>query len=895
MLQPRNWWWGLAPLALIWSFAALQKAGPIAADLSAKATSAGAAVAGLTPGLAPISASVSGRDVRLSGDLRASAMQPLALKAADEEFGVRRVESALRAAQAQRPYVWSAERQGSRIILSGSVPDGTSKANNASAAARAFAGAEIDDRQRIAFGAPAGFTAAAAAGLAELGFLSSGKATLTDAAFCFEGVARTPDAFLELRPRIANPPPGFTAQPCSVAPPTAEPYLWSALKAPGGALALAGFYPSDAVRAEINAAVAAAAPGVAVVDTMKPSLGAPSAFVQMISAGMAQLARMAEGTASISGTSFSVTGRGPAGFEACDALRRGLAGQLAPGFTLGSAEIACPAPPPPPPPPAPAIVIAPPAPPPPPPIVLAWSAVKDASGVTLSGLAPNSVAKAAAASSAFIATTGAVVDRLNVQGPIATPPDYGPAVNFALGLMARLASGDVALEGASLSVSGIAPSAAAKSEIDASLAAALPGGLRLARADIAVALPPPPPHPVAPPAIAVAPPAPPAPPPPLAPPPPVAAPQPPPPPPPVALAWSASKDGEGVALSGLSPSAEARSAVAAAARAATDRTVTDASTVQANVASPPDFAPAAAFALRQLGRLSIGRAELAGPSINLSGVAPSLAEKRAVVAEMAGALPGGMTLGAVAILVRPYRFEAQADRSGVVLSGYVPDEATRAALVAAAAAGGFAGKVRDELEFVEDAPTGFAAAANVALAQLVKLDFGTARLENQRLSVQGMTCRNDVKLAVEAASGAGLPTGFAGSGAVSIRQTGCFDCQFELDRATKGRAIQFEQARAEISPEARTLDLLESIATVLQACPNARIAVEGHTNADGTPERNMKLSQARAQAVVDALVARGLGPDRLRAVGLGQSQPLVPHGSDHAREVNRRVRFVVVP
>jgi outer membrane protein OmpA-like peptidoglycan-associated protein len=887
MLQPRNWWWGLAPLALIWSFATLQKTGPIAADLSAKATGAGAAVAGLTPGLAPISASVSGRDVRLSGDLRASAMQPLALKAADEEFGVRRVESALRAAQPQRPYIWSAERQGSRIILSGSVPDGTTKASNASAAQRAFAGAEIEDRQRIAFGAPAGFTSAAVAGLAELGFLTSGKATLTDAAFCLEGVARTPDAFLELRPRIANPPPGFTAQPCSVAPPTAEPYLWSAVKAPGGGLTLTGFYPSEAVRAEINAAVAAAAPGVAVVDAMKPALGAPSAFVQMISAGMAQLARMADGTASISGSSFSVTGRGPAGFEACDALRRGLAGRLAPGFTLGSAEIACPAPPPPPPPPAPPVVVAP---PPPPPIVLAWRAVKDAGGVTLSGVAPDAAAKAAAASSAFIATTGAVVDRLNVQAPLATPPDYAPAVNFALGLLSRLASGEVALEGASLSVSGIAPSAAAKSDIDASLAAALPGGLRLARAEIAVAPPPPPPQPAAPPAISVAPPAPPAPPP-L---PPIAAPQPP-APPPAALAWSASKDGAGFALSGLSPSVEARAAVAAAARAATDRAVTDASTVQANVASPPDFAPAAVFALRQLGRLSIGRVELAGPSISLSGVAPSLSAKRAVEAEMAGALPGGMTLGAVAILVRPYRFEAQADRSGVVLGGYAPDEATRAALVAAASAGGFAGKVRDELQIVDDAPTGFAAAANVALAQVLKLDLGTARLDNQSLSVQGMTCRNEVKLAVEAASGAGLPTGFTGTGSVSIRQTGCFDCQLELDRATKDRSILFEQARAEISPEARTRDLLDGIARVLQACPNARVAVEGHTNAEGAPDRNMRLSQARAQAVVEALVARGLSPDRLKPVGMGQSQPLVPHGSDHAREVNRRVRFVVIP
>ncbi len=877
MFQPKKWWWGLLPLALLWVLAMWQKAGPVAADVKARAESAGLAVAGMTPGLAPLAASVAGRDVTLAGDVRTPDLQSGTVRAVDAEFGIRRVDSALKLAQAQRPYTWSAQREGNRVTLTGFVPDNTAKAANAAAAARAFPNAEVDDQQRIAFGAPAGFAAAAAAGLAELGSLTSGKASINDGNFCFEGTAATSDGYLALLPRLANPPQGFTRATCAVTPPTVTPYLWSAAKAASGAITLSGFYPSDAVRAEINTAVRAAAPGAAVTDTMKPALGAPASLMGMVTAGMGQLSRMVEGTASISSTIFNVVGRGPASFEACDALRRSVAGQLAQGFSLGNAAIECPAPPPPPPPPPAPVVAAPPPPqppPPPPPVALSWSAVKNPTGIVLSGMAPSAAAKAAVAAAAVIATTGTVTDNLVVQGNIASPPDYAAATNFALGQLAALSTGQASLNGPALVVTGNAPNAAIKTGVDAALDAALPAGLRLARADVVAPPPPPPPAPPAPAPVVAAP----------------------PPPQPVPLVWAAVKDSTGITLTGLVPSDAVRSAILAAARGATTGSVVDNMRLQAVVATPPDQAASATFALQQLGQLSAGQAALAGPALTLSGIAGTPDAKRTVDQAMSGTLPGAARLAQAGVVVRPYAMEAQADKSGIAFTGYVPDQATRTELVSAAEVAGFRGKIRDDLQIVGGAPANFAAAARVALSNLLRLDLGTVHIDDQTISLQGMTCRDVIKQEVETGSRAGLPAGFAGQGQVSIRQTGCTNCQLELDNATKGRAILFQQSSDELAADASTTAVVEEVARVLQVCPTARIAVEGHTNLDGERRGypNKALSEKRAQAVIGALVARGVAANRVMPVGFGADKPLIPHGTAGAREQNRRVQFTIV-
>jgi len=102
--------------------------------------------------------------------------------------------------------------------------------------------------------------------------------------------------------------------------------------------------------------------------------------------------------------------------------------------------------------------------------------------------------------------------------------------------------------------------------------------------------------------------------------------------------------------------------------------------------------------------------------------------------------------------------------------------------------------------------------------------------------------------------------------------------------------INFETAKATINADsAKTLD---AAAGALKASGDIRVEVAGHTDNVGTPEANLKLSQERAQAVMTALVERGIAPGRLTAKGYGQTTPVADNRSEDGRAKNRRVELV---
>jgi OOP family OmpA-OmpF porin len=82
---------------------------------------------------------------------------------------------------------------------------------------------------------------------------------------------------------------------------------------------------------------------------------------------------------------------------------------------------------------------------------------------------------------------------------------------------------------------------------------------------------------------------------------------------------------------------------------------------------------------------------------------------------------------------------------------------------------------------------------------------------------------------------------------------------------------------------------------VLKTHPEVvRIDVQGHTDSTGGIAKNLALSQARAEAVVGALIRRGVAANRMVAHGFGPNQPIATNATRQGREKNRRVEFRVI-
>jgi outer membrane protein OmpA-like peptidoglycan-associated protein len=104
--------------------------------------------------------------------------------------------------------------------------------------------------------------------------------------------------------------------------------------------------------------------------------------------------------------------------------------------------------------------------------------------------------------------------------------------------------------------------------------------------------------------------------------------------------------------------------------------------------------------------------------------------------------------------------------------------------------------------------------------------------------------------------------------------------------------VQFEFDKAVLLPGyEKELDKLVDLMTDF---PFLRVEIEGHTDDQGTDAYNDKLSEQRAQAVVEYLVKKKIARERITAKGYGKRQPLVPNTSEANRAINRRVEFRVI-
>lgn len=105
--------------------------------------------------------------------------------------------------------------------------------------------------------------------------------------------------------------------------------------------------------------------------------------------------------------------------------------------------------------------------------------------------------------------------------------------------------------------------------------------------------------------------------------------------------------------------------------------------------------------------------------------------------------------------------------------------------------------------------------------------------------------------------------------------------------------ITFEVDSAEIAPG--FLDVLDSVALVLDEYQKTLIEVVGHTDSTGSDRYNQLLSERRADSVGDYLVSQGVRPVRVATAGYGERFPVASNETPEGRQLNRRVELTLVP
>ena len=104
--------------------------------------------------------------------------------------------------------------------------------------------------------------------------------------------------------------------------------------------------------------------------------------------------------------------------------------------------------------------------------------------------------------------------------------------------------------------------------------------------------------------------------------------------------------------------------------------------------------------------------------------------------------------------------------------------------------------------------------------------------------------------------------------------------------------ILFKVGSSNLSQTAMTD--IEKLAVTLKEYPETDITIEGHTDSSGSEATNLKLSQDRAKAVHDHMVAQGISASRLNTVGYGETQPIATNDTKEGKMQNRRVELEVV-
>lgn len=268
---------------------------------------------------------------------------------------------------------------------------------------------------------------------------------------------------------------------------------------------------------------------------------------------------------------------------------------------------------------------------------------------------------------------------------------------------------------------------------------------------------------------------------------------------------------------------------------------------------------------------------------------PERAAWRGMCAALAAALFLGLAAAAAAQAPKPPPAAAPTAPGQVVASGTVPDEATKAAVLARLRELYGAERVVDSLAVgtVVAPPNWTTYAQRVIGPNLKSVSRGQLSLDGTNLTLSGEVGSEAQRRQIASELAAQLNPSYVVKNGLRVASSD----QGLLDHALANRIIEFESGSASLTPKGQ--GILDEMSAALKSLSGRKIEIIGHTDGIGARDKNITLSSARADSVKTYLVAKGVAAGALSTSGMGPDRPIASNETEDGRARNRRIEFRV--
>ncbi len=413
MISPKNWWLGFVPLAVLWVIANWTNTSVVERDLANRtglAVSAQKSIGSIDQW----SLDVAGRDVTIMGNSFSLDASKQIENTAQLTGGVRLANNSIKDIVEAKPYIWSATKDPSSLVMNGSVSLPEVRNTLIDRARMLLPGLDVRDQMNYALGAPVKFGHMTEIAIQALSNMSIGTASISDDNLLIKGTATSSSAYSSI---MALSKTGSATEfgQINVRPPTAHPYV-STVKYDGKTITLTGSVGSLDLHDALLPSLKALFPQAKVIDHLSFADGYLPNFSVAVSRGILSLSRLVDGELSISDNIVTLIGHTPPGLDPQLAINQ-LVSNLPEAFSLSGLSSVV------------ATII--------PPV---FTATKGDGVLTLNGFYPDEKAHQAiieAVSQQFFAEK--LVDNLTA-GPVKLP-NFEATITNSLRQLSRLASG----------------------------------------------------------------------------------------------------------------------------------------------------------------------------------------------------------------------------------------------------------------------------------------------------------------------------------------------------------------------------------------------------------------------------------------------------------------------